>query len=30
MIETFGTERVAPELIAKAVDELFDLRPAPS
>ena len=28
MIETFGTERVAPELIAKAVDELFDLRPA--
>ena len=28
MIDTFGTETVAPEHIAKAVDELFDLRPA--
>ncbi|WP_026119826.1 methionine adenosyltransferase [Nocardiopsis ganjiahuensis] len=27
-IETFGTERVAPELIEKAVKEVFDLRPA--
>jgi S-adenosylmethionine synthetase len=27
-IETFGTERVAPELIEKAVREVFDLRPA--
>ncbi len=28
MIDTFGTEIVAPDHIAKAVDELFDLRPA--
>jgi S-adenosylmethionine synthetase len=28
MIDTFGTETVAPEHIAKTVDELFDLRPA--
>ena len=28
MIDTFGTETVAPEHISKAVDELFDLRPA--
>ena len=28
MIDTFGTETVAPEQIEKAVDELFDLRPA--
>ena len=28
MIDTFGTETVAPDHIAKAVDELFDLRPA--
>ena len=28
MIDTFGTETVSPELIEKAVDELFDLRPA--
>jgi len=28
MIDTFGTEIVAPDNIAKAVDELFDLRPA--
>jgi S-adenosylmethionine synthetase len=28
MIDTFGTETVAPEHIEKAVDELFDLRPA--
>ncbi|WP_026127854.1 methionine adenosyltransferase domain-containing protein, partial [Nocardiopsis lucentensis] len=27
-IETFGTEKVAPELIEKAVKEIFDLRPA--
>ena len=27
-IETFGTETVAPERIAKAVDAVFDLRPA--
>lgn len=27
MVDTFGTEKVAPELIAKAVDEVFDLRP---
>ncbi|MFD0775291.1 methionine adenosyltransferase [Streptomonospora algeriensis] len=27
-IETFGTEKVAPEVIEKAVDEVFDLRPA--
>ncbi len=28
MVETFGTERVAPETIGKAVGEVFDLRPA--
>jgi S-adenosylmethionine synthetase len=28
MVETFGTERVDPDRIAKAVDEVFDLRPA--
>ncbi len=28
MVETFGTEKVAPELITKAVQEIFDLRPA--
>jgi S-adenosylmethionine synthetase len=28
MIDTFGTETVAPDHVAKAVDELFDLRPA--
>jgi S-adenosylmethionine synthetase len=28
MVDTFGTETVAPEHIEKAVDELFDLRPA--
>jgi S-adenosylmethionine synthetase len=28
MVETFGTETVAPSAIAKAVDEVFDLRPA--
>ncbi|RCV55253.1 methionine adenosyltransferase [Marinitenerispora sediminis] len=27
-IETFGTEAVAPEVIGKAVQEVFDLRPA--
>ncbi len=27
-VETFGTERVAPEKIEKAIDEVFDLRPA--
>ncbi|NNN19474.1 MAG: methionine adenosyltransferase [Acidimicrobiaceae bacterium] len=27
MVETFGTERVSPESIAKAVDQVFDLRP---
>lgn len=27
-VETFGTETVAPEKIAKAIDEVFDLRPA--
>ncbi|GAB3447050.1 methionine adenosyltransferase [Streptomonospora sediminis] len=27
-IETFGTEQVAPEVIEKAVQEVFDLRPA--
>jgi S-adenosylmethionine synthetase len=27
-VETFGTERVAPEKIEKAVDDVFDLRPA--
>ncbi len=28
LVETFGTERVAPDKIAEAVRELFDLRPA--
>jgi S-adenosylmethionine synthetase len=28
MVELFGTERVAPDKIIKAVDEVFDLRPA--
>ncbi|HEV2070197.1 MAG TPA: methionine adenosyltransferase [Acidimicrobiales bacterium] len=28
MVETFGTETVAPEAIASAVGEIFDLRPA--
>ncbi|MGI5157475.1 methionine adenosyltransferase [Microbispora sp. CA-102843] len=28
LIDTFGTERVAPELIRKLVEEYFDLRPA--
>ena len=28
MIDTFGTETVAPDQIAKAIDGLFDLRPA--
>ncbi len=28
LIDTFGTERVAPELIRKLVEEHFDLRPA--
>jgi len=28
MVETFGTERVAPERIVAAVREIFDLRPA--
>ncbi len=27
MVETFGTEHVAPELIEQAVNEVFDLRP---
>src|SRR3984957_15653764 len=27
-VNTFGTERVAPEQIADAIDEVFDLRPA--
>jgi S-adenosylmethionine synthetase len=27
-VETFGTEQVAPDLIARAVTEVFDLRPA--
>ena len=27
-VDTFGTERVAPELIEKAVQDVFDLRPA--
>nr|WP_203596443.1 methionine adenosyltransferase [Actinomadura bangladeshensis] len=27
-VETFGTEKVAPEKIEKAIDEVFDLRPA--
>ena len=28
MVELFGTEKVAPDKITKAVDEVFDLRPA--
>ncbi len=28
LVETFGTEHIAPEKIEKCVDELFDLRPA--
>jgi S-adenosylmethionine synthetase len=28
LVETFGTEKVDPTQIAKAVDEIFDLRPA--
>jgi S-adenosylmethionine synthetase len=28
MVELFGTEKVAPTKIAKAIDEVFDLRPA--
>jgi S-adenosylmethionine synthetase len=28
MVELFGTEKVAPAKVAKAVDEVFDLRPA--
>jgi S-adenosylmethionine synthetase len=28
LVETFGTETVAPEKISEAVRELFDLRPA--
>jgi S-adenosylmethionine synthetase len=28
LVETFGTEKVDPTQIAKAVDEVFDLRPA--
>ncbi len=28
MVETFGTEQVDPVLIAKAINEIFDLRPA--
>ena len=28
MIELFGTEQVDPAKVAKAVDEVFDLRPA--
>ena len=28
LVETFGTEKVDPAAIAKAVDEIFDLRPA--
>jgi S-adenosylmethionine synthetase len=28
LVETFGTEKVDPVQIAKAVDEIFDLRPA--
>lgn len=27
-VDTFGTERIAPQLIEKAVNEVFDLRPA--
>jgi S-adenosylmethionine synthetase len=28
LVETFGTSKIAEELIAKAVKEVFDLRPA--
>ena len=28
LVETFGTETVAPDRIASAIDEIFDLRPA--
>ncbi len=28
MVETFGTEKVDPQQISKAIDEIFDLRPA--
>jgi S-adenosylmethionine synthetase len=28
MVELFGTEKVGPEAIVKAIDEVFDLRPA--
>ena len=28
MVDVFGTETVAPDKIAKAIDEVFDLRPA--
>ena len=28
LIETFGTEKVSPESISKAINEIFDLRPA--
>jgi S-adenosylmethionine synthetase len=28
LVETFGTENVDPQLIARAVSEVFDLRPA--
>jgi S-adenosylmethionine synthetase len=28
LVETFGTEKVDPAAIGKAVDEIFDLRPA--
>ncbi|HWE69057.1 MAG TPA: methionine adenosyltransferase [Acidimicrobiales bacterium] len=28
LVETFGTEKVDPDQIAKSVDEIFDLRPA--
>ncbi len=27
MVETFGTEKVDPEAISRAVEEIFDLRP---
>ncbi len=27
-VETFGTEHVAPEVVSKAIAEVFDLRPA--
>jgi len=28
LVETFGTEKVSPESISKAINEIFDLRPA--